>query len=274
MKPDIFDHLKDHYISVAKELSSQADQAGLLTNPTGVGTAREEVYRAFLARHLPKMCDVFLGGYVFDLKGASSAQIDVIVTSGYTPRFRMSGGKQYIAPLEGTIAVAEIKSHLNKSTLHDALNNCASIPSMPDSKDIVAPYLKLSDDYWQDSPYKIVFAYDGIDAATACEHIAAFYTQHQGIPIHRRPNIIHVLGKYTILRMLAGMAVYNVDGTLATDRPEIGEYHPFVTNSDAPAMAWILIDLQRKAFMSNSLWYKYDEWHNKIIERIQSNSSL
>ena len=121
MKPDVFDHLKDHYISIARELNSQASQAGLLTNPTGVGTEREEVYRAFLERHLPKMCDVFLGGYVFDLSGISSAQIDVIVTSGNTPRFRMSSGSRYIAPLEGTIAVAEIKSHLNKDTLEEGV---------------------------------------------------------------------------------------------------------------------------------------------------------
>ena len=60
MTTNIFDDLKDHYIAVAKELSSQANQAGLLKNPTGVGTEREEVYRDFLARHLPKMCDVFL----------------------------------------------------------------------------------------------------------------------------------------------------------------------------------------------------------------------
>ena len=65
MKPDVFSDLKDHYTLVAKELSSQAHQAGLLKNPAGVGTEREEVYRAFLERHVPKMCDVFLGGCIF-----------------------------------------------------------------------------------------------------------------------------------------------------------------------------------------------------------------
>ena len=140
MKPDVFDRLKEHYVSVARELSSQASQAGLLNNPTGVGTEREEVYRTFLERHLPKMCDVFLGGYVFDLKGNTSKQIDVIVTGGNTPRFRMSSGNRYIAPLEGAIAVAEVKSRLNKETLQESLSNCASIPFMPDHKGIVAPY--------------------------------------------------------------------------------------------------------------------------------------
>ena len=272
MKPDVFDHLKEHYISIARELNSQARQAGLLTNPTGVGTEREEVYRAFLERHLPKMCDVFLGGYVFDLRGNSSAQIDVIVTSGNTPRFRMSSGSRYIAPLEGTIGVAEIKSHLNKDTLEEALNNCASIPSMPDSKGIVAPYLKLDKDNWQDTPYKIVYAYDGIAANTICAHITAFYNQHQEIPIARRPNIIHVLDKYMVMRIAPGMTVINPDGKPDATQPDAGQYKPFFTGSDASAMAWTLIALQEKSFLSNSLMYKYDEWHNKIVERIQNDS--
>lgn len=143
MKHDVFDHLKEHYASVARELSGQARQAGLLQNPAGVGTEREEVYRTFLERHLPKMCDVFLGGYVFDMIGNSSSQMDVIVTGGNTPRFRMSSGNRYIAPLEGTIAVAETKSQLNKGTLWDALSGCASIPPMPNPEGI-APFLSES----------------------------------------------------------------------------------------------------------------------------------
>ena len=270
MKPDVFDHLKDHYISIARELNSQASQAGLLTNPTGVGTEREEVYRAFLERHLPKMCDVFLGGYIFDLRGNASAQIDVIVTSGNTPRFRMSSGNRHIAPLEGTIAVAEIKSHLNKDTLEEALNNCASIPPMPDSKGIVPPYLKRDEDNWQDTPYKIVFAYDGIAANTICAHITAFYSQHQEISIARRPNIIHVLDKYMVMRIAPGMAVINPDGKRDANQPEAGHYKPFFTGSDASAMAWTLIALQEKSFLSNNLLYNYGEWHNKIVDRIQN----
>ncbi len=253
MKPDVFNHLKEHYISVARELSNQARQAGLLTNPTGVGTEREEVYRAYLERHLPKMCDVFLGGYVFDRSGNSSAQIDVIVTSGSTPRFRMSGGNRHIAPLEGTIALAEVKSHLNKDALEAALKNCASIPSMPDREGIVAPYLKLDREEWQDKPYKIIFAYDGIAASTIYAHITSFYEKHQEVPIARRPNIIHVLEKYMIMRIAPGMTVVNPDGQPDADHPDVGEFKLFLTGSDASAMAWTLIALQEEAFVSNSL---------------------
>ena len=269
MIPDVFDDLKKHYVSVAQELSSQARQAGLLKNPTGIGTEREEVYRAFLERHVPKMCDVFLGGYVFDMIGNYSSQMDVIVTSGNTPRFRMSSGNRYIAPLEGTIAVAEIKSQLNKDTLWEALKGCSSIPPMPDSKGIVPPYLRVHEDNWQDTPYKIVFAYDGISAETMFSHVTDFYNQNVEIPIARRPNMIHVLGKYMVIRTTPDMTVVNPDGQPDEVQPEIGQYKTFNTGSDVSAICWILNALQQKAFLGSHLLFKYDEWHNKIMDRIQ-----
>ena len=267
MNNDVFGHLAEHYASVARELSSQAQQAGLLRNPTATGTEREDVYRAFLERHLPRSCDVFLGGYLFDTGGNSSTQMDVIATSGIAPRFRMSSGNRYIAPLEGTIAVAEIKSRLTKATLHEALAGCASIPTMPESTGIVAPYLRVDEARWQDTPYKIVFAYDGIAVDTACSHIAEYYQQNGHIPLSRRPNIIHVLEKYTIIRITPDMRVMNLDGSDSTQL-DVGRFHPFVVASDVSAMAWILIALQGKAFECAHLLYKFDRWHDNIIARI------
>ena len=55
MTSDVYDHFKWHYTFVADQLRYKAKQASFLKNPTGVGTEREEVYRDFLGRHLPKM---------------------------------------------------------------------------------------------------------------------------------------------------------------------------------------------------------------------------
>ena len=226
-----------------------------------------------MARHLPKLCDVFLGGYVFDLKGDRSDQIDVIVTSGHTPRFQLSGGNRYIAPLEGTIGTAEVKSQLNKNSLEQALLNCASVPPMPTSQGLVAPYLKVSDQQWQDTPYKIIFAYDGIDQTTLCSHIADFYANHEEIPTFRRPDLIHVLEKYMIVRVTSGMVVTNPGGIPDPSQPSIGQYYPFSTGSDASAMLWTLNSLQQKSFLCNHLLFKYDEWHTQIMARIQNSEA-
>ena len=64
---------------------AKQDKLSFLNNPTAVGTDREEIYRRFLERHVPKSCEVFRGGYIFNLEGVRSRQIDVIVTAGSTP---------------------------------------------------------------------------------------------------------------------------------------------------------------------------------------------
>ena len=266
---NVFDRLRAHYEAISEELASAARQASILNHPTGIGTEREEVYRGFLERHVPKTCDVFLGGYVFSLEGNQSKQIDVIVTGGNAPRFRLSAGNHYIAPVEGTIAVAEIKSRLDKESLQDALEKCASIPPMPDSEKIVSPNLKVSEDKWQDAPYKIVFAYDGISAEMIFSHITDFYIKNLKIPVARRPNIIHVLGKYVVIRMTPDMTVINPDGKPDAIQPQVGEYKTFNSSPDVLAMGWTLPALQKETFVSNHLFFKYDELHNKIMDRIQ-----
>ena len=269
MTSDVFKDIRGHYVLIAEELRAKAQQASLLSNSTGTGTEREEVYRAFLERHLPKTCDVFLGGYLFDLNGKSSAQLDVIVTVGSTPRFRMAEGDRQIAPLEGSIAIAEIKSRLDKNTLEDALMKCRSIPPMPDSNGILSPILHLPQDRWRDTPYKIVFAYDGISPRTLCSHITAFYNLNPEIPAARKPNLIHVLGKYMVVRTTSHMTVINSDGKPDENQPEVGQFKPFITDPDVSAIGWILNELQQKAFNGSHLLFKYDKWHNQIMERVQ-----
>ena len=209
MAPDVFNDLKEHYIALAKELSSRAREAALLTNPTGVGTEREEVYRTFLERYLPKMCDVFLGGYVFNLKGSVSSQIDIIVTGGNTPRFRLSGSDRFIAPLEGTVAAVEVKSKLDKANLFDALEGFASIPCMPDPSGVISPLVRIGQERWDDIPYKIIVAFDAVEKETIWRHLNQFYAEHGEIPIGRRANVIHVLENYAVLRITDDVKILN-----------------------------------------------------------------
>ena len=269
MSYDVFGELKDYYTSVAEELRNQASQAGLLRNPTAVGTEREDLYRSFLERHLPKVCDVFLGGYIFNASGKFSTQMDVIVTGGHAPRFRLAGGNRFNAPLEGTIGIVEVKTHLNRQTLEEALRGCASIPVMPAKQGIVSPMIRIDDNRWNDMPYKIIFAYQGIEASTLNNHIEAFYSQNPQIPMYRRPHIIHVLNKYVVVRMTPDARVINADGSPDPNQPREGLYHTFSTAPDTMTMVWTLNELQSNAFLSNNLMYKYDKWINEIANRIQ-----
>ena len=267
MKQNLFHHLKEHFAFVARELSSQARQAGLFTNPTDVGTQREEVYRRFLERYLPKTCEVFLGGYVFDNEGNCSDQIDIIVTGSNGHRFRMSDGDRYISTLVGTIGMVEVKSKLDKNSIEEALRKCASIPPMPDPKGIVSPTLNVGPDWWYDWPYKIIVAFDGIDPDTLCTHIANFYCRNPDIPDSRRPNLIHVLEKYVVARPTSNLNVVELGTGII--QPVSGSFFPMETGSDVSAMVITLLNLQEKVNTSNHLIYKHGELHNKLIEQIK-----
>ena len=254
--------VQEHFEWVAEELHYSARQAGILTNPSGVGTERERVYRRFLKRHVPKMCDVFLGGYVFDQQGNRSKQTDIIVTGGNTPRFRLSGGSRYIAPLEGTIAVVEVKSRLNKVTLEEAMSNCLSIPSMPNPDGVIPLDMGVDLEAWEDSPYKIIFAFDGIDRDSLVRHLVGLLKDERNQVMERLPNIIHVLGKYTIRKVYASQIRSASTGAVATGNKFA--YHSFLRNADVLAMLEILNTIQHVAFASNFMKFDYSEWYAQI----------
>ena len=268
MSGDAFDDLKNHFKAMAIELKSKGEQASVFAHTSDTGTEREEAYRTFLERHLPKICDVFLGGYIFDMNGHKSSQMDIIVTDGYTPRFVMPDGSKHIAHLEGSLAVVEVKSNLDKESIHKALRGCASIPEMPDLEGRINPMFKLSADAWVDLPYKIIFAYDGIEPKITLNHINRFYDENDCVPLHRRPNIIHVLNKYIIIRRTAGTEISNSDGSVSDVTPEIGEYAALTEHSDVSAMLWIINALHQNAFVANHIMYKFDVWHNDIVMRL------
>jgi Domain of unknown function (DUF6602) len=117
MPKNFFTRLRNYYLDVAKVLRGEADAASIFPNTTDVGMAREKIYANFLKEHAPSKCNVFLGGFLFDLNGSESKQIDVIVTTDTAPQFNFrnqdSGGKSF-SPVEGTLGIASIKSNLDK----------------------------------------------------------------------------------------------------------------------------------------------------------------
>ncbi|MCY4639405.1 MAG: hypothetical protein OXC94_03575 [Chloroflexi bacterium] len=264
MGANVFGDLKEHYQTLAESLRVQADEAGVLKTSSDVGTQREDLFRSFLERHLPKSVDVFLGGYVFSLDGQASKQIDVVVTTGVTPRFRLRDGSRFIAPLEGAIGIAEVKSRLDKESLRDALSKCASIPAMPSKGNSVPPILKVPDARWNENPFKVVFAYEGIGAPSLMEHIREFYAENPSIPHERRPNIIHVLGKYSLLRATPRWHLETLDGAVSDSQPDIGEFIR-LPGDDISAIMITIQELQQSAFAFSLIFFKYDAWYNEIV---------
>lgn len=200
MAEPFYKRLAKYYLKVAEVLRGEAEAATIFPNSTDKGGLREGVYAEFLRAHLPSKCNVFFGGYLFHSDGSESKQLDVIVTTDTAPRFDFDYGgvKKSFAPSEGSLAVASIKSKLDKKQLFDALDNIASIPSMESLADRAPPGLHIRD--YEDWPYKIIFASDSISVDSILEHLSVYFNEHPEIPLYRRPNLIHVPGKMAILR--------------------------------------------------------------------------
>ena len=268
MKENVFSDITRYFQAVVEQLRSEARQAQILENSSVVGGDREETYRRFLARHLPIGCDVFRGGYVFNFDGISSRQMDVILTSGVTPRFNMNSGSQAIAPIEGSIGVAEVKSKLDKQELEKALSSFAELPLVSENARLTNPQLKLSDEWKWDWPYKVLFAYDGIEKAGLYQYVVEYYQDNSHIPQECRPSLIHVLGKYAVFRVVPGMKVMETDGSSAQRQPSIGDYWLSSRQSDVLAMMFMLTTLQRNSFSANHTIMNYGSYISEIASAI------
>ena len=113
---------------IGVELVQRFESARKVDSPGGVGAAIEGPVRKRLKQILPADIDVG-SGYVIDATGQVSNQIDVILyESGICPVFQVNEtqGVAYY-PVEGVLAVGEVKSRIGKKELKDAFAKIASV---------------------------------------------------------------------------------------------------------------------------------------------------
>lgn len=265
MAGQFFQRLRTYYLDVAAVLRGEAKAASIFPNTTDIGMSREHVYAEFLRQHAPSKCNVFFGGFIFGEDGSESAQLDVLVTTDTTPRFNFhnkDGQGKSFSPVEGTLAVASIKSTLNKNELEDVLAGIAGIPPTVPLGDRLSLF-DISIPNYDDWPYKIIYASDGISAESLLGHLNNYYLSNPHIPLGRRPNVIHVSGKYVIFRTLAGMRVWNSDKQ-RTEDVEVGIFRQFTRDPDLQGILWVLDALQQRATASTHILYSYTEIINRI----------
>ncbi|MDE0128695.1 MAG: hypothetical protein OXQ86_03920 [Gammaproteobacteria bacterium] len=263
----VYEDMARYFAAVSEQLNGEARQAALLENSSVVGGDREEVYRRFLERHLPRACEVFRGGYVFNLEGHRSRQTDIIVTAGITPRFEMGSGRLAIAPIEGTACVVEVKSCLTTTELENSLDALQELPLIGDSV-AVNPRIRVPPEQRWDRPYKVIFAYDGAAEQTVLARVNQYYRSNSAVPQERRPSLLHVLGKYTLVRATPGMTVFESDGTKSVDQPEVGEYCSFSGENQLSVMANMLARIQQNLVLANHTLVDYGKYASEVADVI------
>ena len=252
--------------AVSDELKGEARQAAILENPSVVGADREEVFRRFLERHLPKGCEVFRGGYVFNIQGDRSRQTDIIVASGVAPRFQMGSGGTAIAPIEGTACIVEVKSNLTTAALETSLSALADVLLIDKDSLKLNPTIKTGPQQSWDMPFKLIFAYDGASGDIVLKKLKEFYRRRLGIRQERCPSLIYVLGQYAIVRATSDIVVVESNGTTDADQPDLGDYNLFKKDIDLLAMVRILTKIQQNLILANHMLVPYDTYQSKIAD--------
>ena len=268
MNKDPYEAIIEHFQSADSQLLAEAVASGGLRHPTDTGTERERSVKRVLERFLPASCQVSRGGFLFNIRGESSRQIDIIVTAGMAPRLESHSRDVVVAPLEDTIGVAEVKSNLDKARLYEALDNIAALPKLEDPQSSLPPFLtEQSPHFWWNWPLKVIFGFDAVSKETLYSHLKAYYQERPDIPPENRPSLIYVIGQYTIHRITPGAQVLNADGSKAENQPAPGEYRWFDNMANVNAMAGLVTDLQERAFVARFMIWPYRQWATNVVER-------
>lgn len=258
MSKPFFERLKIYYTDLGRVLRGEADAASIFPNMTDIGISRERVYAEILRLHLPSSCNVTLGGFLFDQEGNESSQIDILITNDSSLRFdfyNKDGSGKSFACIDGCVGVVSVKSNLDSPALNDCLQNIGSIP---DKKPLYAlPMIQIKS--YQDWPLKVIYAYEGITLPNLLKSLNEFYDEHPEIPFHKRPNLIHVAGKYVITRVSEDGGTTR-DGTVLMPNT----FHPVHDPTDVFALLHVLSEIQKLASASKYVKYEYSAVLNQI----------
>jgi hypothetical protein len=263
MTKPFFERLNNYYLNVGEVLQGNANTASIFPNKTDVGMSREQIYAEVLHSHLPSNCSVQMGGFLFDQEGNESNQIDIIITGQSSLQFNYlkkdSGGKVF-ACIDGCVGAVSVKSHLDSKQLIESLNNIASLPNKSIREGMLNPFLTMPN--YEDWPYKVIFSFDGIAIQPILATLNSFYDQNPHIPLNKRPNLIHVAGKYVIDR------VGEHGGTTREGQkiePNVFYGMPLPDYSDVYGLLKALLEMQKIALASTQVLYNYDKLMEKVI---------
>jgi hypothetical protein len=200
---ELFKEIINDYKEEALAIHHEAKKVGILKNKPDIGSSREDILGNFLFRNLPKRCEIVKGGYIFDISGNQSKQIDLIILNDLTLQFKISTERlsKATACIEGVYCAISIKSILNKNELKESLNNLRTIPM--DKEISISPIIQNAQLMSDTIPQKFIFAYDGMELETLKKQLTE-YTKTNQVSHKYLPDMILVNNKYYISKVGPG----------------------------------------------------------------------
>lgn len=257
---------QQYFQGIADEISNVKKISSVFPNPSDIGDARENILLNFLKNHLPARCSVVRGGFVFDVNGNTSGQIDLLVINDFAIKFsyfdQHSKNSKNIQTIEGCLAAVSVKSTLNKKELEDGLKNLSSIPQMP--KDLkINPMINNKETYF-DFPRKIIFSFSGQGVEETLMQINEFYTKNKSFGDFQKADLIVVNNAYCIQKVYKGGGITR-DGTII---PE-GAYHSMWSienkeNFGALPLLWMIMKIQETVRFTSHILFDYQKYFDSI----------
>ncbi|MBE9004435.1 hypothetical protein IQ259_05165 [Fortiea sp. LEGE XX443] len=258
MPKPFVERFRKYLIDITQVLRGEASVSSIFPNTTDNGQSKERIFLEVLKQHIPSSCNIFLGGFLFNLDGEESKQIDIIISDYHSLKFdalNKDGEGKSFACIDGTVGIVSVKSSLNKKDMFDALDNIASIPRgtslNPNNAD---PSIDMEG--MSDGLLKVIFALDGASSDTTSEYIEEFYTQYPEIPLDRRPDYIHILGKYSWVRLIRPL---NTDDGILMPK---GTFYLREYDADLFFISSLIISIEQIGRLHRHIFYDY----TKIFE--------
>lgn len=204
--------LRDYFNSLATSLDADSRSSSFGGHKPDTGANREALLIKLLNKHLPGPLEAVSGGRVLNIAGAISKQVDVIVTNHLFPKFGQHEKTCVLA--EAVAGVMSVKSTLDKAALEESIENVASVPAFSEkalslsNSSLIRP--ELQQQFFANWPFRVVFAYDGIDPDTLYKHALAYYQSYSG-PKNLLPEMI-IVNRKLCIRFLRDGGSLN-DGT-------------------------------------------------------------
>ncbi|WP_425930247.1 DUF6602 domain-containing protein [Pseudomonas sp. NyZ201] len=234
-------NLKDIFSALSKQIKIDYDElASSIPHNGERGSGREEVVKELLREYLPQRFGVD-SGFVIDIHGKLSRQADIIIYDRFiAPRFKILKNK-YLYPCESVVAVGEVKSHMSKIELEDAIAKLKIVRELDrtgngtntarsgyhfglESK--LSPQNNNCDAIWT-----FIFCLDSPNLETVTKNLAESL---KALERPKWPNLVCILNK--------GIISYRSNTGLVTDpREAISLYHSTEDEAEHALLKWFML---------------------------------
>jgi hypothetical protein len=164
--------------NATEKLKNDFEDSKLFDHSGDKGEFREQIIEQFLRPFLPE-CYGLGSGQISASNGSSSKQVDVVIYDSIFSNVLFRTSKNSLFPCESVFGTIEVKSHLSSEELKIAIENIASVKSLPrqdtDMMDIL-PFRRINtgeglnyDTAKRNYYLGIVFSYGGISIEKTVE---------------------------------------------------------------------------------------------------------